>query len=330
MFMCPGIQRAEGHFGFDWVTHRGDPLPANTDMGFTVALPEGFPVNNNRDRMDRVEALSGWKFNDILHGDDRATLGVVDFERDLTDHELDQSGHRPHQRARRDPSRSARRRSRVATSSWEVTAPTSSRVVAATTSSTVTVGSTPSCRSKPRVPQYPGDTNVVQRRVTHCGASTRGTGTQPRRHQHRPVDQDAASRHDRRVHRRSGVLRCRGSVRHPPERQRVRDGDAHQTRSHSRHRRHRHAVEHRDRSLHLYDVPNRGLSINFGLLFNTAATGTVNITRTPPVEDQLLTACPGRERRRRLPPPGPHLDSHIRGRRRLAVARSERQHVHAG
>ncbi len=91
MFMCGGIQRAEGHFGFDFVTHRGDPLPANTDMGFTVTLPEG-PVNNNRDRMDRVEALSGWNFNDILRGDDRQTLGVEDFERDLTGHELDAAG----------------------------------------------------------------------------------------------------------------------------------------------------------------------------------------------------------------------------------------------
>ena len=154
MFMCGGIQRAEGHFGFDWVTHRGDPLPANTDMGFTVALPEG-PVNNNRDRMDRVEALSGWNFNDILRGDDRATLGVADFETDLTGHELDAGGHRSHQRARRDP---AGRRDVV--HGWQHhpgrrRQPTSSRVAAATTSSTVTAGWTPSCRSR-----YPAN-NVV-------------------------------------------------------------------------------------------------------------------------------------------------------------------------
>ena len=41
MLIGPGIQRAEGMLGFDWVTHRGDPLPANTDMEFTVALPPG-------------------------------------------------------------------------------------------------------------------------------------------------------------------------------------------------------------------------------------------------------------------------------------------------
>ena len=92
LFMCGGIQRAEGHMGFDWAVHRGDPLPANTDMSFTVAETGVPAVNNNRDRMDRVEGLSGWNFNDILRGDDRATLGVVDPERDLTGHELDAEG----------------------------------------------------------------------------------------------------------------------------------------------------------------------------------------------------------------------------------------------
>ena len=92
LFMCGGIQRAEGHMGFDWAVHRGDPLPANTDMSFTVAEAGVPAVNNNRDRMDRVEGLSGWNFSDILRGDDRATLGVVDAERDLTGHELDAEG----------------------------------------------------------------------------------------------------------------------------------------------------------------------------------------------------------------------------------------------
>ena len=88
MFLGGGIQRAEGMLGFDWVSHRGDPSPGNTDMEVTVAaLPS---VETNRDRMDRVEALSGWNFNDILRGDSRAVGG--DPETGLDGHELTAEG----------------------------------------------------------------------------------------------------------------------------------------------------------------------------------------------------------------------------------------------
>ena len=63
----PGTQRAEGMLGFDWVTHKSDPAPGNSDMAITVALPP--TVLNDRDRFDRVEALSGWNLNDVLRGD---------------------------------------------------------------------------------------------------------------------------------------------------------------------------------------------------------------------------------------------------------------------
>ena len=90
MLMGGGIQRAEGMLGFDWATHRGDPSPGNSDMEITVAdLPS---VETNRDRFDRVEGLSGWNFNDTLRGDNRATLGAVDPENDLTGHELSAEG----------------------------------------------------------------------------------------------------------------------------------------------------------------------------------------------------------------------------------------------
>ena len=97
MFLGGGIQRAEGQLGFDWASHRGDPSPGNTDMELTIAaLPS---VETNRDRMDRVEALSGWKFNDILRGDSRG-LGA-DPETGLDGHELTAEGIAPHQRAQR-------------------------------------------------------------------------------------------------------------------------------------------------------------------------------------------------------------------------------------
>jgi hypothetical protein len=69
MFMGGGIQRAEGHMGFDWGIHKDDPLPADSDMEFSGLLPES--LDNNRDRFDFVESLSGWDKADILRGDDR-------------------------------------------------------------------------------------------------------------------------------------------------------------------------------------------------------------------------------------------------------------------
>ena len=69
MFSGPGIQRAEGMLGFDWVTHRSDPIAADSDMSIVGALPPA--VFTNRDRFDLVEGLSGWQFDDVLRGDNR-------------------------------------------------------------------------------------------------------------------------------------------------------------------------------------------------------------------------------------------------------------------
>jgi hypothetical protein len=67
MLAGPGIQRAEGMLGFDWVIHKGDPQPADADMSFTGLLPP--TVGTLRDRFDMVEGLSGWRFDDVLRGD---------------------------------------------------------------------------------------------------------------------------------------------------------------------------------------------------------------------------------------------------------------------
>ncbi len=84
MMAGPGIQRSEGMLGFDFVTHKDDPLPADSDMDFTGLLPPG--VETNRDRFDLVESLSGWKFDDVLRGDDRTADDIG------TDHELTAEG----------------------------------------------------------------------------------------------------------------------------------------------------------------------------------------------------------------------------------------------
>ena len=84
MFAGPGIQRAEGMLGFDWVTHRGDPVAGNSDMGLS-ALVVPTAVDVNKDRFDLVESLSGWDKNDILRGDDFTAA-------DRVGHELTQAG----------------------------------------------------------------------------------------------------------------------------------------------------------------------------------------------------------------------------------------------
>lgn len=74
MLMGPGIQRAEGQLGFDWAIHKSDPNPGDSDMAFTVLLPP--TVENNRDRFDLTEGLSGWIFADILKGDSRTAADI--------------------------------------------------------------------------------------------------------------------------------------------------------------------------------------------------------------------------------------------------------------
>ncbi len=78
MVAGPGIERNEGMLGFDWVTHRGDPQPADADMDFTGLLPPD--VENVRDRFDLVEGLSGWRFDDLLRGDDGDATTMVGHE----------------------------------------------------------------------------------------------------------------------------------------------------------------------------------------------------------------------------------------------------------
>jgi Ca2+-binding RTX toxin-like protein len=69
-----GTERFEGMLGFDWVTHKNDPTPANTDLTRTILLPP--TVDPLRDRFDRVEAASGWNLDDTLIGDDRVAADL--------------------------------------------------------------------------------------------------------------------------------------------------------------------------------------------------------------------------------------------------------------
>ncbi|WP_374087357.1 choice-of-anchor D domain-containing protein [Methylomicrobium lacus] len=64
----PGVEKVAGAAGYDWEIGLGDPQPQDMDLAIPLlGLP--LPVNVARDKFNEVEAMSGWKFNDILHGD---------------------------------------------------------------------------------------------------------------------------------------------------------------------------------------------------------------------------------------------------------------------
>jgi hypothetical protein len=113
-----GTHRFEGMLGFDWVTYRGETIPVDADMLVTGPLTENAPLNEQRDRYDLIEGLSGTSLNDLLRGDDRL---AADLELDVL-------------------SRRARRHGQRATSSSAARAATCSRAAAATTSLMATAG----------------------------------------------------------------------------------------------------------------------------------------------------------------------------------------------
>jgi len=74
----PSVFRYEGMFGFDWGIAKND-----NQFGFGVDFDLGKPIFTTdpadilRDRFDLVEALSGWKDDDILIGDNRGHVAGV-------------------------------------------------------------------------------------------------------------------------------------------------------------------------------------------------------------------------------------------------------------
>ena len=66
----PGIDRAEGQLGFDWISFQNDTLGVNVDLDLTIFLRPTLPPSNNtvQNRYDRVEAISGSPHSDILRG----------------------------------------------------------------------------------------------------------------------------------------------------------------------------------------------------------------------------------------------------------------------
>ena len=65
----PSIYRYEGMFGFDWGIAKNDITGVQFDLGIPIFTTD--PNDVLRDRFDNVEGLSGWKFGDVLDGDNK-------------------------------------------------------------------------------------------------------------------------------------------------------------------------------------------------------------------------------------------------------------------
>ena len=69
--------RFEGMLGWDMVTYRGETVFVDADMLITGAIAVNAPLNENRDRYDLIEGLSGTNFNDLLRGDNRLAADLI-------------------------------------------------------------------------------------------------------------------------------------------------------------------------------------------------------------------------------------------------------------
>jgi Ca2+-binding RTX toxin-like protein len=64
----PGVEKNAGASGWDWLIGQNDPQPQLADLSLPILNAP--PANETRDRFNEVEALSGWKLDDKLLGDD--------------------------------------------------------------------------------------------------------------------------------------------------------------------------------------------------------------------------------------------------------------------
>ncbi|MDQ5841513.1 MAG: DUF4214 domain-containing protein, partial [Chloroflexota bacterium] len=71
----PGIEKVAGGSGYDWETGQGDPQPQDLDLALPIA-PLGVLTAGVRVKFNEVEALSGWKLDDKVRGDDVVPANV--------------------------------------------------------------------------------------------------------------------------------------------------------------------------------------------------------------------------------------------------------------
>ena len=64
-----GIEKVAGASGYDWEIGQGEPQAQDMDLALPIPPLDILQVGV-RDKFNEVEALSGWKFDDTLRGDD--------------------------------------------------------------------------------------------------------------------------------------------------------------------------------------------------------------------------------------------------------------------
>ncbi|TMA20193.1 MAG: hypothetical protein E6J85_10385, partial [Deltaproteobacteria bacterium] len=71
MLMSEGSNKFFGDYGFDWVTQRGWPVPADIELNLLAQPGVILNFNDLRNRYRLVDGASGWDLDDHIQGDDR-------------------------------------------------------------------------------------------------------------------------------------------------------------------------------------------------------------------------------------------------------------------
>jgi Ca2+-binding RTX toxin-like protein len=79
--MSEGSNKFFGDYGFDWITQRGWPVPADIELGLLAVPVVPLNFNDLRNKYRLVDGASGWDFDDHIRGDDRVDDPAAPAER---------------------------------------------------------------------------------------------------------------------------------------------------------------------------------------------------------------------------------------------------------
>jgi hypothetical protein len=79
--MSEGTNKFFGDYGFDWVTQRGWPVPADIELDLLAVPGALLNFNDLRNRYRLVDGASGWDLDDHIQGDNRVDDPAAPLER---------------------------------------------------------------------------------------------------------------------------------------------------------------------------------------------------------------------------------------------------------
>lgn len=79
--MSEGTNKFFGDYGFDWITQRGWPVPADIELDLLAVPGPLLNFNDLRNRYRLVDGASGWDLDDHLRGDNRVDDPAAPLER---------------------------------------------------------------------------------------------------------------------------------------------------------------------------------------------------------------------------------------------------------